>query len=366
MEKRPCISVGQIFSMLFVSRMVVTMTYGTLLIGNSDIWDHLISAILSLSITFILILPIYKLYTLDTNMNIFDNLRDLMGKYGYFFILIYILYFLIITLHTLSIFDNFVANCINPPLSIKLLCVFMLFSACYGAYKGLEALSRTSSFILIATVISLIFMFSSLITSVEKINFKPLMYENYESVTEGILYMLSQSSCLVAIGILLPMATGNIKKKFNGIIFWNIGVYLSFIIMIILITGTMGEFVNTQLFPVYTATSIGKFGAFRHLDSLYLGIWMAGIFLKTSLFLLLASEGIKKIWGEKIRKLSILIFSIILSICVFYINNFSILKNNSVTIFLFVFLIINIIFIPILLIILKNKKISKESKIFEK
>ena len=366
MEKRPCISVGQIFSMLFVSRMVITMTYGTLLIGDSDIWDHLISAILSLSITFLLILPIYKLYILDTKMNILDNLRDLMGKLGYFFILIYVLYFLIITLHTLSIFDNFVANCINPPISVRLLCIFMLFSACYGAYKGLEALSRASSFIFIATVLALIFMFSSLISSVETINFRPLVYENYSSVTEGILYMISQSSCLVALGILLPMATGSSRKKFAGIILWNIGVYVSFVLMIILITGAMGEFVSTQLFPVYTATSIGKFGAFRHLDSLYLGIWMAGIFLKTSLFLLLASEGIKKIWGEKIRKISILIMSILLSICVFFINNFSILKKNSITVFLITFLIFNIILIPIILIILKNKKISKGSKIFEK
>ena len=53
MEKRPSISVGQIFSMLFISRMVVSMTYGTLLIGDSDIWDHLISAPISFLLTFL-------------------------------------------------------------------------------------------------------------------------------------------------------------------------------------------------------------------------------------------------------------------------------------------------------------------------
>ena len=63
MEKRPCISVGQMFSLLFISRMVITITYGTLLIGDSDIWDHLISAVLSFLATFIIILPIYKLFS---------------------------------------------------------------------------------------------------------------------------------------------------------------------------------------------------------------------------------------------------------------------------------------------------------------
>ncbi len=362
MEKRPCISVGQMFAMLFVSRMVVTMTYGTLLIGDSDIWDHLISAGISFILTFLLVLPIYKLFKMDNKMNVFDNLRDLMGKYGYIFILIYVVYYLVVTLHTLTIFDNFISNAINPPISISLLSIFLLLSSCYGAYKGLEALSRTSTFIIVATVCSLIFLSISLFSSIETINFKPLMYNGYESVAEGTLYMISQSSCIVAMGLLLPMACGS---KLRGIIIWNIGVYLSFALVIMLVVGTMGDFADTQLFPVYTAASIGKFGSFRHLDSLYLGIWICGIFLKTSLFLLLASEGVKKIWGEKIRRRFILGFSVILSISTFFIGNFSLLRGTFITEFLFFFLIFNVVIIPLVLIFLKKRKLSKEEKIFE-
>ena len=363
MEKRPCISVGQMFAMLFVSRMVVTMTYGTLLIGDSDIWDHLISAIISLALTFLFVLPIYALYSLDEKMNVFDNSRDLMGKFGYAFILIYVLYFLIITLHTLSIFESFVSNAVNPPISIPLLSIFLLFSACYGAYKGLEAIARTATFIIVATVISLIFLVASLFSSIETINFKPLMYEGYDSVMEGTLYMVSQSSCLAAMGILLPTAKGNKK---SGLILWNLGVYGSFAVMIAMVIGTMGDFASTQLFPVYTAASIGKFGSLQHLDSLYLGIWMAGIFLKTSLFLLLASEGIQKIWGENIRKKFILILSGLFAVSMIFIGNFSFLKSKAITEFLFFFLILNVVVIPVTLILLKKRKLNKEEKIFEK
>lgn len=362
MEKRPCISTGQLFATLFVSRMVVTMTYGTLLIGDSDIWDHLISAVVSCALTFVLVLPLYKLFSMDNQMNVFDNSRDLMGKFGYIFILSYVSYFIIITMHTLTVFDNFISNAINPPLSIPLLSIFLLLSSCYGAYKGLEAICRTSTFIIVATVISLIFLGISLLSSIEPINFKPLLYDGYESVNEGILYILSQSSCLVAMGVLLPVAKGN---KANGIIIWNLGVCASFTLIITLVVGTMGDFVNTQLFPVYTAASIGKFGSFRHLDSLYLGVWISGIFLKTSLFLLLSSEGIKKIWGEKIRKRFILSFGLILSVMMFFVNKLSILKRASITNFLLIFLLFNVVVIPIVLIILKNKKLKKEEHIFE-
>ena len=55
MEKRPCISAGQIFSVLFISKIVISMTYGSLLIGDSDIWDHLVSAVVSIVLTFLII-----------------------------------------------------------------------------------------------------------------------------------------------------------------------------------------------------------------------------------------------------------------------------------------------------------------------
>ena len=188
------------FTMLFVSRMVITITYGNLLIGKSDIWDHLISAGISFFIVFLLVIPVYKLFSMDKFMNIFDNMRDLMGKVGYVFILIYVAYFMIVTLHTLTIFDDFISNAVNPPISLPLLSIFLLLSSCYGAYKGIEALARTCTFIMVATVLSLLFLGVSLISSVETINFKPLMYEGFKSVEEGALYMISQSSCLVPAG----------------------------------------------------------------------------------------------------------------------------------------------------------------------
>lgn len=362
MEKRPCISVGQMFTMLFVSRMVITITYGNLLIGNSDIWDHIISAGISFFIVFLLVIPIYKLFSMDKFMNIFDNMRDLMGKAGYIFILVYVGYFIIITLHTLTIFDDFISNAVNPPISLPLLSIFLLLSSCYGAYKGIEALARTCTFIMIATIVSLLFLGISLISSIETINFKPLMYNGFKSVEEGTLYMISQSSCLVSLGVLLPLAKGN---KLKGILTWNLGVYLTFAMIIILTVGTMGDFIETQLFPVYTAASIGKFGSFRHLDSLYLGVWMSGIFIKASLFMLLAAEGIKKIWGEKIRKIFIISIGILFSVATFFMGNLGELKKSSITTFLLLLLILCTVLIPVILIILKKRKLLKEEKILE-
>ena len=258
MEKRPAITVSQLFSLLFISRMVVSMTYGNVLIGDSELWDHLISALLSMILTWILLVPTYKLFSMDKKMNVFDNLRDICGKYGFILIGVYILYFLIVGFHTVSVFEKFIFNAINPPISIPFLTVLLLFSSCYGAYKGLEAICRASGLIFVFTVFAMIFFLVSLISSIEPINYKPLMYEGYESVLEGIELLISQSMCIPAMGILLPMARGDHKK---GIIIWNFGVYFVFVCLILLVVGTMGDFVGTQLFSVYTAAGIGKFGS---------------------------------------------------------------------------------------------------------
>lgn len=353
MEKRPAISVSQLFCLLFISRMVVSMTYGNILIGDSEIWDHLISAPISMILTWIILIPIYVLFVMDKKMNVLDNLRELCGRIGICIISIYILYFLLISFHTVSVFEKFIFNAINPPISVPFLTALLLFSSCYGAYKGIEAISRASGLIFVFTVFAMIFFLISLISSIEPINYKPLMFKGNESVFEGIKLLISQSSCVPAMAVLLPMAKGNHKK---GIIIWNTGVYLVFASLIMLVVGTMGDFSQTQLFPVYTAAGIGKFGSFKHLDSLYLGIWISGIFIKLSLFLMLAGEGVKKIWGEQARKRSILIFGFLISVMSFFSDKLELLSSPFMTSFLIWFLIIISVIIPIVLIIIRLRK----------
>lgn len=358
MEKRPSISVSQLFIVLFISRMVVTMTYGNMLIGGSELWDHIVSGAISMLVTWIIVLPIYYLFSMDKKMNVLDNLRDLCGKWGLVVVGFYVLYFFAVSFHTVSIFEEFIFNAINPPISIPALSILLLLSACYGAYKGLESIVRTSGVIFIFTVFAMIFFVISLISTIDPINYKPLMYGGIDSVMAGLKLMVSQSSCVVALGVLLPMAGGSHKK---GIFFWNIGVYAVFTTLICLVVGTMGDFVSTQLFPVYTAAGIGKFGSFKHLDSLYLGVWISGIFIKLSLFLMLAGQGIKKIFGEKIRKVCILIFGILLSGISLFSDKLNIFNSRFFTDFLLWFLIVLSVVVPLTLILIKTIRLRRGS-----
>jgi hypothetical protein len=81
---------------------------------------------------------------------------------------------------------------------------------------------------------------------------------------------------------------------------------------------------------------------------------VSGIFLKLSLFLLLAGEGVKKIWGEKARKNSILIFSVLMAVFPFFSEDLNILHQPFITEFLFAFLLIISVVIPLVLIVVKR------------
>ena len=65
MEKRKAITSSQLFVMLFVSCMVVSMTYGNMFVGSSELWDHIISALMALFATWLILVPIYRLFLID-------------------------------------------------------------------------------------------------------------------------------------------------------------------------------------------------------------------------------------------------------------------------------------------------------------
>lgn len=363
MEKRPCISVSQLFTILFICRMVMSMTYGPMLIGNVEIWDHIVSSVVAFLATFFMVLPIYKLFMSNPKMNLLDNSYDLFGKASFFIILVYLIYYFLVSAHTLSVFESFVSNAVNPPISMPLLAMVLLASACYGAYQGLEALARTSGFIMAGTVLASSLLVVSLLPSIEVINFKPLLYNGFSSAICGFKYMISQSFCLPALVVLLPLAKGNVKR---GIFIWNIAIYLFFIMIISLIIGSMGDFASTQLFPVYTASGIGKFGAMRHLDSVYLGVWMSGIFLKLSVFIFLCGECVKKIFGEKMRNYIISFCGAVLGIVSLFPDVMDTFHTEFVTSLMFWYVIIIASVFPLVILILKQRQLGGRIRKIEK
>ena len=72
MRRNAVITVPQLFGMLFISRMVVNITYNPYMSSNGDLTDHLLSAVISYFLTFLLLIPVYLLYRKRKDMTVAD------------------------------------------------------------------------------------------------------------------------------------------------------------------------------------------------------------------------------------------------------------------------------------------------------
>lgn len=304
MIKKSVITVPQLFSMLFISRMIVNITYNPFMASKGDVVDHVLSAVLAYLLTFVLFIPVCLMYRNRPQMNLADYSCYLLGNYAFVVVALYVLYFLLISCYTLSLFDSFVTNVMSPKIPLIVLSIAIMATSCYGAWKGIEALARASGIILTGACIALIFLFCALIPEIDPTNYPPLLYQGPKDMINGTLLMLSRTSCIPALAMLLPLAKGKVKR---GFVVWNTAAYLVIAAMILTILGCLGDYLKTQIFPIYTLTSIAEIGMFKRMDALFLGIWITGLFVKMALFLYLISLCIARIWGEKAGKLAILL-----------------------------------------------------------
>ncbi|MDP4120640.1 MAG: GerAB/ArcD/ProY family transporter [Bacillota bacterium] len=307
------ISVSQLFVMLFICRVVVLINFGTYLTSVNYVGDTVISAVISYFLTFLLALPIYFLYKRNSNFDIYDFFNSSFGKYSAFLILIYVVYYLYICSYSLSLYDLFVTDVLNPKTSILALSIAVLVTSAYGAWKGLEALARTSGIILFLICLGFIFLFCTLTPQVDKLNFRPMFYDGYNNLNNGTVYMISRFSYISIIAMLLPYFKGKVKK---GFFIWNTTSTLLIMAVIILLTGILGDYISTQPFPVYTLTSMASLGVLQRLDGLYLGMWTAGMFIKLSVYIFVSALCVEKIFSKNAGKIAILINSaIVLVVC---------------------------------------------------
>ena len=304
MTRTKMISAGQLFCLLFVNRMVVNITYSPFMAATGEMLDHALSAVLAMVFTLVMIVPVYLLYLRRPACSLMDNVWELFGKFlGILFTVIYCAYFLFICSYTLSVYNTFMTSVMSPVFSSLLMSAAVLIAGCYGAFRGIEALARASGIIIIIILGCVVFLVSALLPQIDSLNYTPLLYEGTEKMLNGAKQMISRTVCIPFIGMLLPITKGKLKTSLAT---WIASIYLVMIILIVVTVGALGDFVKTQIFPIYSAASTAELGIFKRVDILFLAVWTTGLFIKISLSLYVFSLCIKRALGEKAARISIL------------------------------------------------------------
>lgn len=342
----------QAFIMLFVSQILLNLTYNPLMSAQNNMWDNTISTIVSFLLVFLSLIPIYLLYKPDENNNLIKKFTIYFGKTGIIISLIYALYYLFANCYSLCVFNIFIANVMSPNTSLWTVSLAVGLTSWYGASKGIEGLARASFIIFFMIIASIIFLFCALVPRIDKLNYTPI--EGMNNVVSGTINMISQNFCMAAIVTMLPFVKGNIK---NSIFFWNFLSHLFLVLIIFLTVGSLGDYLKTQMFPVYTAATIAEIGALKRLDSIFLGLWTTSLFCKISLFNFLISNIFKEIFSKKVAKNALMFSSIFLIIFATISSyNFEFLKFLYNSNFVFCFTILVTVILPCFLLCFKRTK----------
>lgn len=302
------VSVCQLFIMLYISRMVVNVTYSGHTSDVHSLQYGAFAALISLVITLLMVIPVYLMFKTNNGRTVTDNSYLLFKKFGAIIAIIYGLYFLWVLINTLSQFNIVITNVLNPTASVFILSLAVVVSSMYGAYKGIEALGRASTIIFIFVVAALIILVCSLLPKADLLNLEFINVNDSENIIKTVTNFIAKNSCIPAMAILLPFAKGNTR---SGVVWWVVAVYISTAFIIILIIAVLGDYLQTQVFPVYSLTAVASLGVTKRLDGLFLGVWTAGMFVKISLFMYLLSACVKRIFGEVISRWSILISGVL-------------------------------------------------------
>ena len=352
MEKKDIITAPQLFSLLFLCNIVIGITYNLPMAKSSNLLDHILSAIVAFFINILFIFPIYKIYKKNPSLDIADNCIKNFKKIGILFLIIYGIYYLFVCCYMLSLFNIFVRDVINPDISLFMLTFCVILASSYAACKGIEGIARACSIILFIVCLAIVFIIFTLIPQIDFMNYSPLLFNGLNDFNNGIFYLTSLSFYLPLAAILMPFIKSGAKKV---LIATNLITYILFAIVIIIVVGALGDYLKTQSFPIYEATSAAEIGVFKRLDAIYLGIFTSGLFITISIFLFAFFLVMKKILGQKRSKLIIFfadIFLLIISLILPIFKEISFFFYD--TKFIFVFTILTSFVLPAI-ILLKHK-----------
>lgn len=327
MSETKRISAGQFFALLYISRMVVNVTYSRYHSDITQLKYGVYGSITSLFFTLIMLIPVHILLKTGNDRNILDSAFAVAKPFSVGIAVIYGTYFLWVAVNTVSFFDTMSSNVFNPNLSVTVLSAVGILSVIYGACQGIQTLGRSSTIFALLIGIALIILTLTLIPKADFLNLEMLSAENIPDVAEMTFSAIAKNSCIPAMTLLLPLVDGNKK---NVSVIWATMVYLSIGVITVLIIAVLGEYTFTQTFPVYTITAVASLGVTRRLDGIFMGIWLVGMFVKVSLFGCLFAMCVNKFFGKKKAKISVFLYG-----GAVFVLSFLVSRNDRISAFLF-------------------------------
>ncbi len=277
--KRDRVAPISIFFLFYISRIVISLTNVQSISMGMMKTDILISVLSAMGITLITALP--AIYCCRKHKNPFD-----VKWVGFF----YAIYFIYLAGVNISRFSYFASTTLNPNSKAWMFSAIIALCAFYGAYLGIEGLSRFSAFGFSLLVGSILVALIFSLKNYQEINLYPVIENDSTEILKNILLMTGNSSEIALLLCLSKKVNGKVIKPYV----WSvIAAFFTIFLLFLFVIAVMGDAATMQTFPIYTLFQLSKNGIFERIDVLYISFWIFGIFIKSVLLVYCASISVK-------------------------------------------------------------------------
>jgi spore germination protein KB len=284
--------------------ILIIFVFGSSLIigsGGEAKNDGWISEIVAIIMVIPMLLVYSRILSLFQGKDLFDILNTILGKViGKIVAILYIWYAFHLGALVLRNFGEFINIVAMPETPMFVSLLSLGFVTIIAAKLGIEVIGRTSAyFIPILLLVIVVVQFLG-ISQLHLNYIKPILGNGLTPVLKGgfSTFSFPFAETVLFIGIFSSLKT---KKSPLKVYFWGIlisGVCL-FIITIRNIA-TLGSMLDSFYFPSYIAVGRIKIGDFLQRIEVFVSVeFIFGVFIKSSICLLVACKGIGKVFNLK-------------------------------------------------------------------
>ncbi|WP_312640619.1 GerAB/ArcD/ProY family transporter [Hydrogenoanaerobacterium sp.] len=294
----------QIVMLLVMFRVFNMLTFVPQMQGVQNAATVMLALPFAYLLLILILLPAALLLNRHRESNIIDCALKLSKPAGKVLGVLLFLYAVLIAADTVSNFEFLLTSVVYP--ETKSIFFILTFTAVcvYGAYMGLEPVTRVNTILFFISLFSIIFISVAVLPDAEFVYLQNPLYGGVAPVAKHALSACFANFDVVLWLLLAPDLKGNLNKNF---VYWTILSLFAVEYLVMLLTVGLGDYAKSQMFPFFSLTVIAEISIFQRLDILHITLWTFIAFVKVTVYLYLASQCLGYIIPKRLKKTRLII-----------------------------------------------------------
>ena len=298
MTTNPKIGAGQLFFLIFLSRIVLTLTYsissGGHTVNNAD-W---LAALFMPIVLLVIAVPTFCFLKVSHRRDVCEFAHGIHPAFGRVIAVLYAILFFVLAYTPVARFSFFVTSAMQQEQGNWFFPILIFLPVCFAAIKGIQAIVRTGAVFAVVSFAAVGIILVALIPRLDFLNIYSPWYDGGTEIGYSLTLMISNSLELSMILMLAPTVKGSITRAYLCYAFFA-PMVLFFVLFTVV--AVLGQYANLQLFPFYSVAGIARIGELTNLSALEASVWIVGVFIKSATYLYLSHRCLQRVVGSNHR-----------------------------------------------------------------